>query len=189
MKKVKMFTVVPANLATELAHKRKIADYNTLPQLNSIVLQLIRKYMIQRVGYENLPMACLSSIKTHDGMSGEDIFSYLPLNSKSSVIFELEMPEDMLVSISFKDLLTISEDAATIDSSNELELEDLRERLEDNLVLGFDDSMQDPISFIPFLAFDRCRFFAKCNSDFSTEELHLTGLTENNLRELASFVN
>lgn len=187
-KKIKMLTVVPSSLATELVQKKKIADYNTLPQVNELVLRLIKEYMSNRVGYSNLPMACLSSVRAN-GVDGEDIFSYLPLNSKDSVIFQLEMPDDMLVSIQFKDLLSISTSASAVSADNEIELEYLRDLLESYLVLGFDGSMEDPISFIPFLAFDRCQLYVKLDEDFKMQDLKLSGLPEKDLRELTSFVN
>lgn len=190
-KKIKMLTVVPANLATELAQKKKIKDYNTLPQINKTVLRLVKECMVERVGYHNLPMACLSSVKNANGkpIDGEDIFTYIPLNSKDSVIFQLEMPDDMLLSISFSDLLNISAEADGMDTSDEMELEYLKDELGDKMILGFDDGMEDPISFIPFLAFDRCQFYAKLDNDFKTKDLKITGIPETNLRELSSFMN
>lgn len=189
MKKIKMLTVVPANLAKELVQKKKIKDYNTLPQLNPAVLIAVKEYMIARVGYPNLPMACLSGVKSGKAVDGEDIFSYLPANSRDSVIFQLEMPDDMLISIAFSDLLNISSEANSLDTTNESEMDYIKERLDDCMILGFDDSMVDPISFIPFLAVDRCKFYAKFDANFKTEDLQLSGLTEINLRELSSFVN
>ncbi len=187
MKKVKMLTVIPSNLAKELSEKKKIKDYNTLPQLNERILSIIREYMIEKVGYPNLPMACLSSVHSKGDIDGEDILSILPANSKDSVVFQLEMPEDMIVSISFGELLEISNEANEI--SDDMEMEFLRERLQDSLQLGYDESTIDQISFIPFLAFDRCSFYAKLDSNFQTTDLQLSGLREMRVKELASFVN
>lgn len=188
-KKIKMLTVVPAKLAAELVQKKRISDYNTLPQINQIILRLVKECMVERVGYHNLPMACLSSVKRSGGVDGEDIFSYIPLNSNDSVIFQLEMPDDMLLSISFNDLLNISAQADAADESDEMEMEFLKDELAASMILGFDDKMDDPISFIPFLAFDRCQFYAKLDNNFKEENLKLEGIQEANLRELSSFVN
>lgn len=188
-KKIKMLTVVPASLATELAAKKKIKDFNTLPQLNPSILKIVRECMVERIGYDNLPMACLSSVSSKGNVDGEEIFTYLPVNSKDSVLFQLEMPDDMCLSIAFPDLLELSNDANMADLSDELEVELLQEKVRDSMVLGFDENMEDPISFIPFLAFDRCKFYAKLDGDFKTTDLQLSGLIETNLRELSSFVN
>lgn len=187
MKKVKMLTVIPSNLAQELSEKKKIKDYNTLPQLNDWILSAVREYMIEKVGYPNLPMACLSSVHSKGDIDGEDILSILPANSKDSVIFQLEMPEDMIVSIGFSELLEISNESN--DAADPMELEFLKERLYDALQLGFDETTVDQISFIPFLAFDRCSFYAKLDTNFQASDLHLTGLREMRVKELASFVN
>lgn len=186
-KKVRMLTVVPANLATELAQKKKIKDYNTLPQVNQTVLRLVRECMIERIGYRNLPMACLSGVRTN--MSGEDISSYLPVSGNGSVVFLLEMPDDMFLSVSFSELLDISSEAAQLSEGNDFELELLRERLQDAMVLGCDSSIEDPISFIPFLDMSKCQRFAKLDKDFKAENLNIPGVVETSVRELSSFVN
>lgn len=192
MKRVTMLTAVPANLAAELCAKKRIEDYNTLPQLNSTVLELVREYMVERVGYSNLPMACLSQAKNGEGkvITGDDILTYLPVNSKNSVIFQIEMPEDMILSINFNELLEISSTADTMTSPpSEIELEILKDSLEDKLRLGTGKEISDPISFIPFLDLDKCRFYAKFNDNFETEELDLPGIEKMSLSELTSFVN
>lgn len=192
MKRVTMLTAVPSNLALELCNKKRIKDYNTLPQLNQQVLELIRECMVQRVGYSNLPMACLSQAKSSDGhaVTGDDILTYLPVNSKTSVIFQLEMPEDMIISIDFGELLEVSQMADEMTNPpTEMERDILRMTLEDKLFLGMNPEIGDPISFIPFLDLARCRFYAKFNDNFETEELNLPGIEKMSLIELTSFVN
>lgn len=188
-KKIKMLTVVPENLARELAEKKRIKDYNTLPQLNKLVLQMIREYMIQKIGYPNLPMACLSNFKGLGQLDGEDILAIIPVNAKDSVLFQLEMPTDMIVSTSFSALLSLSNEANDISPDDKLEVGFLNDQLEEILYLGYDETVEDQISFIPFLAVDRCKFYAKFDSNFKTEELNLAGLTETRIKELASFMN
>ena len=189
MKKVKMLTVVPMNLAHELVEKKKIKDYNTLPQLNGLILNMIKEFMIEKVGYPNLPMACLSNFKSKGQVDGEDIFAVLPANTKNSVIFQLEMPDDMIVSANFSELLEISSEANDVSEDSDIELDFLRDKLYDVLYLGFDESSEEQVSFIPFLAADRCTFYAKFDENFQTDDLKLAGLTETRIKELTSFVN
>lgn len=187
-----MLTAVPINLATELCAKKRIKNYNTLPQLNSAVLELVKEYMAERVGYSDLPMACLCQAKSGDGhaITGDDILTYLPVNSKNSVIFQIEMPEDMIISINFNELLEISSTADGMSTPlNDIELEILKDQLDEKMHLGIGKEVSDPISFIPFLDLDRCRFYAKFNDNFETEELNLPGIEKMSLSELASFVN
>ena len=177
MNKVKMLTVVPTTLAVQLMQKKRITDYNTLPQINKDVMRVIKEIMAQRVGYENLPMACLSGIPNSTEVSGESVLSVLPMNSRNSVIFQLEMPEDMILSISFSTLLDISNQA------NDFLCQDL----EDAMVLGFDSSLDDPVSFVPFLALDKCKCLVQITDEIKDEDLHMDAVTEVSLRALTSF--
>lgn len=194
-RKITMLTAVPSSLAQQLIQNKRISDYNTMPSLNIDVLKIIRRLMVEQIGYDELPMACLSCIQSHDtDSSGEQIdissiFTYIPVNTKKSVIFQLEMPEDMLLSISLSKLLAISADANLVDMSNPDEASFIRDRLEDEMILGYDESINDPISFIPFLAFDKCKFYAKLGDDMNISDLDAAGIHGTDLRELSSFVN
>lgn len=86
-------------------------------------MRVIKEIMAQRVGYENLPMACLSGIPNSTEVSGESVLSVLPMNSRNSVIFQLEMPEDMILSISFSTLLDISNQANEINDPQSSEFD------------------------------------------------------------------
>ena len=184
MNKVKMLTVVPTTLAVQLMQKKRITDYNTLPQINKDVMRVIKEIMAQRVGYENLPMACLSGIPNSTEVSGESVLSVLPMNSRNSVIFQLEMPEDMILSISFSTLLDISNEINDPQSS---EIDFLCQDLEDAMVLGFDSSLDDPVSFVPFLALDKCKCLVQITDEIKDEDLHMDAVTEVSLRALTSF--
>lgn len=187
MNKVKMLTVVPTTLAVQLMQKKRITDYNTLPQINKDVMRVIKEIMAQRVGYENLPMACLSGIPNSTEVSGESVLSVLPMNSRNSVIFQLEMPEDMILSISFSTLLDISNQANEINDPQSSVFDFLCQDLEDAMVLGFDSSLDDPVSFVPFLALDKCKCLVQITDEIKDEDLHMDAVTEVSLRALTSF--
>lgn len=187
MNKVKMLTVVPTTLAVQLMQKKRITDYNTLPQVNKDIMRVIKEIMAQRVGYENLPMACLSGIPNSTEISGENVLSILPMNSQNSVIFQLEMPEDMILSIPFSTLLDISNQANEINDPQSSEFDFLCQDLEDNMVLGYDASLDDPISFVPFLALDKCKCLVQITDEIKDEDLHMDAVTETSLRALTSF--
>lgn len=187
MDKIRMLTVVPTDLAAQLVQKRRITDYNTLPQINKSVMKIVKEIMTQKVGYENLPMACLSGVSNTTEVSGENIISYLPLNNKNSVVFQLEMPSDMVLSIPFSTLLDISNQADMIDDPKSPDFEYIREELEDEIILGFDQDIIDPISFIPFLAVDRCQCFVCLTDKIHDGDLHMSAVSEMSLKALSSF--
>lgn len=190
MSKVTMLTVVPVSLAADLSNKKRVRDYNTLPQINKTALEIIRGYISEKIGYDDLPMACLRKPSNTSG-SAVDVMNYLPLNSKNSVLFVLEMPDDMIVSVDFSKLISISSELAEAESDNDTdEIEFLSDSLRESLTLGIDDNSGNYISFIPFLDYSRCRFFATLNADFSTsQKLDLPGVEEMSLRELSAFTN
>ena len=191
MGKVTMLTIIPKELAMDLNQKKRVKDYNTLPQLNKSVLETIRKFFEDKVGYTDLPMACLMQPRDKNGkvLLQTDFADYLPVNNKESVLFLLEMPEDTVVSIDYSELLEAS-DAMNDCGDDEGMLEFLQSELTEKLEVGVDFDNNNIISFIPFLDYSRCKFFAAFNSEFELDEsLDLPGLSPLNLRELTSFIN
>lgn len=191
MAKVTMLTIIPKNLAMDLNDKKRVKDYNTLPQLNKTVLETIRNFFGDKVGFTNLPMACLRQPRDKDGklLLQTDFADYLPVNNKDSVLFILEMPDDLIVSVDYGYLLEVSESINEC-ADDESMIEYLCEELQNNLQLGIDSSKENSISFIPFLDYSRCRFFAAFNDNFEPDEsVQLPGLSQIDLRELTSFIN
>ena len=186
MKKISMLTVVPANLAVELSKSHSIKNYNTLQHLSKQILEVVREYMTDNVGYSDLPMACLSRANFSGDINGESsIFNYLPVNSKESVLFQLEMPDDMIISVPYRDLLNASNEASSCVDPDELEF--IKECFKENLSLGLSDSDENLIIFIPFLALDKCKFYAKFDEEFETQELNLPGIEKMDVSKLVSF--
>ena len=191
MAKVTMLTIIPKELALDLNNKRRVADYNNLPQLNKAIPETIKSFFADKVGYTNLPMACLMQPKDKEGkvMFQIDFADYLPVNNKESVLFLLEMPDDLIVSVNYSYLLETSESMNEC-GDDESMLEFLKEELTDNLTLCVNSEDTNSISFIPFLDYSRCKFFAAFDSNFEPDEsLKLPGLSPIDLRELTSFIN
>lgn len=183
---VSILTVVPATMAKDLIEQHVVKDYNTLPQIDKRILEAVREYMTMHVGYHNLPMAGLSKPGAVSGNLVDSITSYLPMNSKENVIFQLDMPSDMIVSVHFQDLLDASQDASNSDDDDEIEF--IKADFCDKMSLGLPaDDSENTIVFIPFLDIKKCRFYAKVNDNFEAEELDLPGLERMSLRELTSF--
>lgn len=191
MRKISVITAVNMEQAKELQSKGRIGDFNSLPQINKETIKVVKNFLNEQVGYEELPIACFCTLRTiKDGtINGDDIMQYLPINSKDSVIFQLEMPEDMIVSVRYKDFLRLSCDMDNAMDSTDLEF--AKEELEELLFVGFKaDNSDKYLSFIPFLDYDKCKFYAVLNSDFSTNsKFRLGNLEQVNLSTLTSFNN
>lgn len=182
---VKVLTIVPKQIAQTISSDYRIQNYNALPQLSNKALQIIKNYIAETVGYSNLPMACLVQ---PEGGYNTNFTDFLPVNAKESVLFSLEMPTDMIVSTNFSNLLEISKSLQ--DETDPVEVEFLSENLRDSLYLGIGEGEDDVISFIPFLDYKRCKFYATFTPNFEqNKSFNIPGLEQINLRELKSFTN
>ena len=98
------------------------------------------------------------------------------------------MPTDMIVSTNFSSLLEISK--LLEDETDPIEIELLGENLKESLYLGIGEDEDDVISFIPFLDYKRCKFYATFTPSFEQDRnFNIPGLDKINLRELRSFTN
>lgn len=187
-KTVRMVTAVPQDLAQQLVKNKRITNYNTLPQLNADVLEGIRSYLGEYVGYENAPIACLSKVHKQEAdlkAAGTTLPQYIPVNARNSIIFELSMPEDCIVSIEYKKLLDYS--SQMNNAVDQFEKDMILEDLHADLQVGLAGELEDAISFIPFIELEKCQFFAILNSAFETNRINIPGLEQVDLRELSSF--
>lgn len=169
-KEVNILTVLPTELAQQLSQQRRLKDYNTLPKLNQNVLEAVREFMIDNVGYEHLPMACLCANAKNLQMDSSEIFHILPANSKNSVLFIIRMPEDMIVSVPYQALLDASEEAdACGDDEDSIEL--FKDDFKSQLSVGQlgSDSDEEVIEFIPYLDYSKCKGYANFNQNFGTD--------------------
>ena len=63
-------------------------------------------------------------------------------------------------------------------------------KLKESLYLGIGEDEDDVISFIPFLDYKRCKFYATFTPSFEQDRnFNIPGLDKINLRELRSFTN
>lgn len=189
-KTVNIFTVLPIEQATQLSQEHKLQGHNTVPQIDTAIIEAVREYMIDNVGYENLPMACLSANSRVFQADSTEIFHILPANNKSSVLFVIQMPEDMIISVRYQDLLEASREAEDCDGDED-SLEFVKENLKDLLVLGQGDYLPDEeiIEFIPYLDYSKCKGYAKFNEEFGTTvQSGFPGIKEYSVAKLTAFI-
>ncbi len=188
-KNVSVVTVVPTSLAQDLVKKRKITNFNTMQHINSHILDAVREFMTDNVGYADLPMACLNTKARTFKNGSSEIFHYLPSNSKDSVLFIMQMPEDMIVSVAYSDLLDASSEASDCEGdedSIEIVKEDFKELL--NLGQGDFDGDEEVIDFVPFLDYQKCKGYAKFDENFEAKDFNLPGIEKIVLAKLTAFI-
>ena len=148
-------------------------------------MEVIRNFVSENIGYDNLPLASLKCATT-GSLAGVEFSDYLSVNSKDSVLFQLEIPEDMIVSINYDTLLRCSSNMKNAVDSFQIEME--KDLLESELTVGIADDSDGIISFIPFLDYDKCKFFARLDTNFRvTQGSNFTKKDTIRLKELTSF--
>lgn len=182
-----VLTVVPVSIAKDLCDRKRIMDYNTMPNVNPAILDAVREFMNENVGYENLPIACLQISKKQSD-DNSNVLHYIPANSKDNVLFQLEMPEDMVVSVNYQDLLDASSEIETLGGDID-SIECAKEDFKELLIIGGNPSDPETISFIPFLEYSKCKLYARFDENFQPKEMELPGIDRMPLAKLAAFVD
>lgn len=185
MSKVSMLTVIPHNKAVELLQNRSLHEFNTMPQIDQRVRKVIREFMSENVGYSELPIACFGKSDAKHNVAAEDIMHVLPVNVKNDIIFQLDMPSDMVVSVDFNKLMQASTDVKNAVDEDDAQF--VLDEFKDELQLGNNPSTTSVI-FIPFLDLDRCRFYAKFNNDFGAEDIDFPTIEKMDVRKITAFL-
>lgn len=185
MVKVSMLTVIPQNKATELMQHKSLHEFNTMPQLDPRIRSTIREFMSENVGYSELPIACFGKSDGKQKWGVDDLMHVLSANNKTGIVFQLDMPSDMIVSVDFNTLTEASNDV-----KNSIDDEDasyVLENFKDELRLGENPSSTSVI-FIPFLDLDRCRFYSKLNDELGADDISFPSIKQMDLRKITSFL-
>lgn len=184
---VSLVAVVPPELLDSFLADKKLEGVDGMPSLSSFVKEGLRRYIQRKVGYDGNPIACLSN---YNGTPPElskvwkHMDEVLTVRTGSS-LWELRMPEDMLVSVDLQDLLTISEETQGMDYDDEdadLYIEDL----ESILKVGYKEG-QETVSFIPFLDLKKCRVGMVLAEGWSANKLAIPGIRFLDLKTLNVF--
>lgn len=191
MGEIKLITTVPSRLTKQLTEKKRLE--NTVinePQVDKRLLAAIKTYMVDNIGYPNLPIACLSNMEKSD-IGKEEIDRFLPTDSRDMVLLQIEMPEDMVVSVPVKVLMDCSEEISAVTDQEEVNF--IISDFLNELVIGAETfNSEDVMSFIPFLDFDRCTCWAKLDENFNmapSSNSALAALEQVQLKTITSFFN
>lgn len=187
--KVKLVTAVPFDLAQQLTKTKRIQGYNALGQINPMLIQQVKNELAKKIGYENIPIACLSKVEHKDSTIrtiGNQINKYFPVKAGDYVILELMMEEDSILSMEYSTLLELSEEIEDADGDED-EIEYILGKVEDELRVGVAEELDTAISFISFLDLEKCEFFATLNAAFKADKLQLEGVERVEIRKLSVF--
>ena len=171
-----LVAVVPMEVANTITSGVDV-NYNSMPDLHPNVIKVIREFMIDNVGFENLPIACLASnskILSLDDIVGTGI-SY---NYKDSVLFQMKIPEDMIVSTRQESLTE-----ASVKFQADANDRNAMIKLKNSLTLG--DSADSNIYFIPFIDLSMCSFYSVPQG--AAPNFQLSGVEHRKVTELAIF--
>ena len=176
MSDINIVAVVPVSIAQQIITGQQPA-YNSIPNLGEHVISIVRDYMIENVGFENLPIACLtanSGITTLDDIVGTgNAYNY-----KNSVLFQLSIPDDMVVSARTNMLLEAA-NSLRQDPNDSIAVRLLQSSLHVGESAGAD------IYFIPFIDLSMCKFYSMPPG--SQESFKFNGIENRKITELAIF--
>jgi hypothetical protein len=186
-KLIKIMTALTKEQTESFIIKKKIEGFDNMPHIHSRIKDAIRTYMQDNVGYDQVPLAALSR---YNNSAGEilnvktAVSDYIPTLA-GSVLFELHMPEDMIVSVGAEDLITYTN--LIKDSNNDELIEIYMEEFKDHINLGYLTGEADIVSFIPFIDLNRCKFFAHIDRSWNISELDIPGVEQLRLANMSMF--
>lgn len=188
MAMIKLITVIPRELAIRFIDVKRIDSLDTMPQIHDAIKDAIREAIREYTGYDNEPIAGLSRFNNTPGelqRVGTSISEYLP-TKPGSTLWELYMPEDMVISVNFTDLLSYNKMVLDAPPNDEWIITTIIEDFKDKIVPGYSEG-EDVISFIPFIDLNRCKFYALIDQSWGIEELSIPGVEQVKLTNLIVF--
>lgn len=185
MGEVKLITVIPIDLAMQFIDVKRLAEIDTMPQLHPTLKQAIRDSIRENVGYDSEPIAALSRYNNTPSelkSVGTSISEYIP-TKPGSTLWELHMPDDMVISVSFPDLLSYNH---ILEDADEDMAEMLMEEFKSKIRVGYIEE-EDVISFIPFIDLKRCKFFAQIDQSWGIGDFTVPGVEKVKLTDMHVF--
>ena len=195
MKNETVITAVPKHMVKQLTTQKgeRIVKVNTIPGINRKALDAIREYYVENVGYDDYPIACLGKLNNKPmNIQSSDIVEsgVLPVRANDTMLLEIQLPEDLIVSVDLDVVLRASKDFAQSEDADTDA--DIAEGLKDSLVIGIpsegDGGSADMLSFIPFLDLTQCKRFAVLDESFNPQSLESNRWKSRPITEVAAFL-
>lgn len=89
---VTMLTIVPSKYAKDFKEKGRISNFSTLPQIHPAALDVIRNFVSENIGYDDLPLASLKCAVT-GSLAGVDFNISLSIAIWNSSVACFILPE------------------------------------------------------------------------------------------------
>lgn len=185
-KQIQLVVVVPKDKYPILVEQKRLDAVDTMPKLHPAAKKVIRDFVKGYTGFEKDPIACLSRFHgrpgaiSHVQLRVREVLTTTP----GTTMWELHMPDDMVVSVNFNMLTSIS--SQMWECEDEMMLEFMQEDLQEQLVKGYLED-DDVVSFIPFIDLKRCRFVAKVDNAWGMENLSVPGVEQVKLFDINIF--
>ena len=183
---IRMVTAIPKALVST-CERHDTIYHNTLIQLNDAVINTVRSFMTENTGYDSYTVACLSRIHGKNATlatAAEDLDNYFPVKAEDSILFELTMSDDAVISIEYDKMLKCSNEFDLTTDAQDASY--VAEELRSALTIGRSNA-DDVIAFIPGLSLDKCKYFAVLDKNFNTEHYELQGIKQIDLKDLSTF--
>jgi hypothetical protein len=189
MGEIKLITVIPRDLAIQFIDVKRISNtLDTIPQVDKVLKNAIKECIKENIGYDNEPIAGLSRYNNTASelkVVGTSISSYIP-TKPGSTLWELHMPDDMVMSMPFTELLSYNQQIKEIDPSDQDMIDMIVEDFKSRIKLGYVEE-DDVISFIPFIDLKRCKFFALIDQSWSIGDFSVPGVEQVKLTNMHMF--
>jgi hypothetical protein len=185
---IKIMTSLDKEQTQSLRSHKKLEGFDNMQHIHHRIKDAIRQFMRDNVGYDKVPIAALSRYNNDSGEISKvqhNIREHIPTLA-GYVLFELHMPEDMIISVSAENLIIYTE---ILQNSGNESLNDIyMEEFKDCMHLGYPtDKGEDIVSFIPFIDASRCKFFAHIDRSWNISELDMPGMEQIHLANMSMF--
>lgn len=170
--KVPLLVIIDVDTAKTLRDKNarltECPEFDTIP---APFKEAIRLFIMDNVGFSSGPIFALSRLNDEKvslystGDSGYRMEDVLP-HKTGDYMFELSMPEDMIVSIGVEKLFEIKEQGEVFGFDDE----DILEMLKSELVVGIHvPGAANVFSFIPVIKQEHCSKFVRISENWEAD--------------------
>lgn len=186
---IKMVVVLSFDQAQQFGKSQQIKGLDTIPHVDKRIKAAIQQEIVDRIGFDNSPIACLSRFNGEEGELrniGSDAARYLPTGKGDKVLLEIHTPQDMILTASYSAMMECS--ALLSGATDEVEVDIYLNYFINQLKLGdYDEDEEDVVAFTPYIALTRCKYFALLDKDWQAKDFSLPGVEQVKLNNMQMF--